>query len=216
MVTIPHKVATVALLDDCSLAVKVSGSCNAVKRRPDGSLYGDMFDGVGFVRAAEIARFIVVNATPLGMEPDDPLPVSVDEITPEMTIGEIVIRLHPAGRCGAREGLPHKPGARDAQGAIAALSPIPGAAARRANRCLTLSAVDRVSGWAPCRQEDLSARRRRLLPLWPEAARRHRPLRPPAGDGQGLRAMKSISTSAWRASPFTPTHVRAGKRSSGK
>jgi hypothetical protein len=36
------------------------------------------------------------------------------------------------------------------------------------------------------------------------------------GEGQCLRAMKSISTSALRASPVTPTHVRAGKRFSAK
>lgn len=161
MVTIPHKVATVDLLDDCSVAVKVSGSCNAVIRRPDGTLYGDMFDGRGFARAAERAGFVthgarclivgaggagaaiaaaladagavavrlfdtrfehakelaamlqqhfpgcvidagpnrladfdlVVNATPMGMSAADPLPVDADEITPEMTIGEIVMKV---------------------------------------------------------------------------------------------------------------------------
>jgi shikimate dehydrogenase len=52
LVTMPHKVTTVGLLDAVSVAVEVAGSCNAVLRRPDGSLYGDMFDGVGFTRAA--------------------------------------------------------------------------------------------------------------------------------------------------------------------
>jgi shikimate dehydrogenase len=161
MVTIPHKVPTVGLLDDCSLAVKVSGSCNAVIRRRDGSLYGDMFDGRGFVRAAERGGFVtrgarclvvgaggagaaiaaaladagaaavrlfdtrsqhteelvamlqphfpgcvietgpnrlagfdlVVNATPLGMNPADSLPVASGEISPAMTIGEIVMKV---------------------------------------------------------------------------------------------------------------------------
>lgn len=46
----PHKVTTVELLDETSTAVKVAGSCNAILRRPDGTLLGDMFDGVGFVR----------------------------------------------------------------------------------------------------------------------------------------------------------------------
>ena len=41
----PHKVTTAALLDEASLAVKIAGSCNAILRRDDGSLYGDMFDG---------------------------------------------------------------------------------------------------------------------------------------------------------------------------
>jgi shikimate dehydrogenase len=53
LVTMPHKVTTVALLDEASAAVKVAGSCNAVLRRADGSLYGDMFDGQGFTRGAK-------------------------------------------------------------------------------------------------------------------------------------------------------------------
>src|SRR5262245_39583767 len=36
MITVPHKRATVEVVDDCSLAVKVAGACNAVVRRPDG------------------------------------------------------------------------------------------------------------------------------------------------------------------------------------
>src|SRR6185312_6438136 len=43
LVTMPHKVTTVALLDDSSVAVRVSGSCNAIRRRADGSLYGEVF-----------------------------------------------------------------------------------------------------------------------------------------------------------------------------
>ena len=35
---------------------------------------------------------LVVNATPLGMEPTDPLPVDVGQITPNMLIGEIVMK----------------------------------------------------------------------------------------------------------------------------
>jgi shikimate dehydrogenase len=35
---------------------------------------------------------LVVNATPLGMEPTDPLPVDVAQITPSMLIGEIVMK----------------------------------------------------------------------------------------------------------------------------
>jgi shikimate dehydrogenase len=55
LVTMPHKVATAALLDEA--AVEVAGSCNAILRRPDGSLYGDLFDGIGFVRAAKRKGF---------------------------------------------------------------------------------------------------------------------------------------------------------------
>ena len=73
LVTMPHKVATVSMLDAASTAVKVAGSCNAVLRREDGSLAGDMFDGVGFVRALarhgfEVrgARCLVVGAGGVG------------------------------------------------------------------------------------------------------------------------------------------------------
>jgi shikimate dehydrogenase len=57
LVTMPHKVSTVALLDEASIAVQVAGSCNAILRRPDGSLLGDMFDGVGFTRGARRKGF---------------------------------------------------------------------------------------------------------------------------------------------------------------
>ena len=40
----------VALLDEVTPTVKVAGSCNAILKRQDGSLLGDMFDGAGFVR----------------------------------------------------------------------------------------------------------------------------------------------------------------------
>src|SRR5436309_11830543 len=57
LVTMPHKVSTVGLLDEVSVAVQVAGSCNAILRRPDGSLYGDMFDGIGFTRGARRKGF---------------------------------------------------------------------------------------------------------------------------------------------------------------
>ncbi len=53
LITMPHKVTTVSLLDEVTEAVRVAGSCNAVLRREDGSLVGDMFDGLGFVRGVE-------------------------------------------------------------------------------------------------------------------------------------------------------------------
>ena len=45
LITMPHKVTTVALLDEVSVAVKIAGACNAVKRDAAGRLVGDMFDG---------------------------------------------------------------------------------------------------------------------------------------------------------------------------
>ena len=159
LVTMPHKVTTVNLLDASSTAVRIAGSCNAIVRRRDGTLLGDMFDGEGFVRglrsngrqtkgarvlitgsggvgsaiaaslaaagvahlslydvrqhtAAGLARRlceqfpelsvsvdtndpaghdIVVNATPLGMETDDPLPIDVDRLEPTAFVGEVVL-----------------------------------------------------------------------------------------------------------------------------
>ena len=50
LITMPHKVSTVELLDAKSPTVQIAGSCNAVRRTDDGRLVGDMFDGEGFVR----------------------------------------------------------------------------------------------------------------------------------------------------------------------
>jgi shikimate dehydrogenase len=159
LITMPHKVKVVSLLDEVSAKVKVAGACNAVKRLPDGRLHGDMFDGEGFVRGvlrkgfiladkrclvvgsggvgcaiaaslaeqdvAEIALFdvnaassealasrirqhfpqvkvqtechdpagydLVVNATPLGMNAWDALPVDVSRLSPESFVGEVVM-----------------------------------------------------------------------------------------------------------------------------
>lgn len=73
LVTMPHKVATVALLDAVTPTVEIAGSCNAILKRPDGSLLGDMFDGAGFVRgvlrkgrALAGARVLVVGAGGVG------------------------------------------------------------------------------------------------------------------------------------------------------
>src|SRR3981081_3741547 len=149
LVTMPHKVTTIPLLDEVMTTAKVAGSCNAIRLSPGGILVGDMFDGEGFVRGvlrkgrvlagarvlvvgsggvgsaivaslakagvAEIALFdayaatmnslaerlrahypalnigigskdpadcdVVVNATPLGMKDDDPLPMDVARLS---------------------------------------------------------------------------------------------------------------------------------------
>jgi shikimate dehydrogenase len=59
LVTMPHKVTTVDLLDEASTAVKVAGSCNAVLVRDDGKIVGDMFDGQGFTRGLKRKNFDV-------------------------------------------------------------------------------------------------------------------------------------------------------------
>jgi len=160
LVTMPHKVTTVALLDEVTTTLKVAGSCNAIRKRADGTLVGDMFDGAGFTRglarkgfrvagakclvvgaggvgsaiaaslaadgAAAITVFdaypasaeslvgrlrqhypgldaqvgstdpagydLVVNATPLGMKPGDPLPVDVARLAPSTFVGEVVMK----------------------------------------------------------------------------------------------------------------------------
>jgi shikimate dehydrogenase len=50
LVTMPHKMTTVPLLDEVMTTAKVAGACNAVRLGPGGTLVGDMFDGEGFVR----------------------------------------------------------------------------------------------------------------------------------------------------------------------
>lgn len=159
LITMPHKVTTLSLVDDASVSAKIAGACNAVRIDARGVLIGDMFDGEGFVRGvrrkgrqlagagafvagcggvgsaiaaslakAGIARLglydvasqamntlterlkthypnlnvtagasdpegydIVVNATPLGMKKDDPLPLEVERISPSSFVGEVVM-----------------------------------------------------------------------------------------------------------------------------
>jgi shikimate dehydrogenase len=62
LVTMPHKVSTVALLDECSTSVKIAGSCNAILKRSDGTLLGDMFDGTGFTRGLRRKGFVFAGA----------------------------------------------------------------------------------------------------------------------------------------------------------
>ena len=50
LVTMPHKVVTMELVDEVSPIAEIAGACNAVLLREDGSLYADQFDGAGFVR----------------------------------------------------------------------------------------------------------------------------------------------------------------------
>jgi shikimate dehydrogenase len=160
LITMPHKVTTLSLVDEVSPTARIAGACNAVLRRADGSLLGDMFDGEGFVRgvarkgrrvagasalvvgcggvgsaiaaslaaagAARLGLFdahspsaealasrlaahypalalkvgsedpagydIVVNATPIGMNLGDPLPMDVERISPTAFVGEVVMK----------------------------------------------------------------------------------------------------------------------------
>src|SRR6478672_8830697 len=53
LVTMPHKVTTVGLVDEVTPTGRIAGACNAILKRPDGKLVGDQFDGAGFVRGVE-------------------------------------------------------------------------------------------------------------------------------------------------------------------
>lgn len=53
LVTMPHKVTTMSLVDEITPTARIAGACNAILKRPDGSLLGDQFDGAGFVRGVE-------------------------------------------------------------------------------------------------------------------------------------------------------------------
>ena len=73
LITMPHKVSTVGLLDEVSPTAAIAGACNAVRRSADGKLQGDMFDGEGFVRGLRRkgcvlagARALVVGAGGVG------------------------------------------------------------------------------------------------------------------------------------------------------
>ena len=160
LITMPHKVSTLSLVDEVLPAAAIAGACNAVRLGPQGQLQGDMFDGEGFVRGvlrkgfklqgtrvlvagaggvgsaiaaslaaagvAAISLFdlnadaaealagrlrahypalqvatgsndpaghdLVVNATPMGMNEGDPLPMDVSRIAPGTFVGEVVMR----------------------------------------------------------------------------------------------------------------------------
>ena len=73
LITMPHKVTTVGLLDEVLPNAAIAGACNAVRRTADGRLQGDMFDGEGFVRGVlrkglklQGARALVVGAGGVG------------------------------------------------------------------------------------------------------------------------------------------------------
>jgi len=163
VITMPHKVSVMEILDIARPAASIAGACNAVRLTADGKLEGDMFDGIGFVRAvqrqglqvpgarvlvvgaggvgsaiaaslaaqgiasislydarAEAAESLatrikehcpgvavstgssdatecdlVVNATPMGMNPGDPMPLDVNRIMPGSFVCDVVHSAKP-------------------------------------------------------------------------------------------------------------------------
>lgn len=176
LITMPHKVSVMKMLDEVSVTAQVAGACNAVKRSEDGRLIGDMFDGQGFVlglrnqgfnlkdksalivgnggvgsaiaaslAAAGVKRLrlfdltpslteslaqrlsahypqlvlelgnadpadmdLAVNATPLGMNDHDPLPMDVARLDPSTHVGEVVMtrRITPLLEHAQKRGCP--------------------------------------------------------------------------------------------------------------
>jgi shikimate dehydrogenase len=176
LVTMPHKVTTIGLVDEVTPTAEVAGATNAVLLRDDGTLLADQFDGAGFVRGVQRKGFdlngkralvvgaggvgcaivaslagagvaaigvfdpneaaadglagritkhypqievttgskdpdgyhIVVNATPLGMNEGDPLPMDVDRLAPSTFVGEVVMthEITPFLRAAQQRGCP--------------------------------------------------------------------------------------------------------------
>jgi shikimate dehydrogenase len=52
LVTMPHKMTTMALADSVSPGAAIAGATNAVRVQEDGTLFADQFDGAGFVKGA--------------------------------------------------------------------------------------------------------------------------------------------------------------------
>jgi shikimate dehydrogenase len=57
VITMPHKLGVMAHLDNVLPRARAVGSVNAVRRRADGGLEGDMFDGVGMLIGVRASGF---------------------------------------------------------------------------------------------------------------------------------------------------------------
>ncbi|MDR3222093.1 MAG: shikimate dehydrogenase [Candidatus Accumulibacter sp.] len=50
LITMPHKVTTMPLADETSITARIAGAANALRKREDGALLADQFDGAGYAR----------------------------------------------------------------------------------------------------------------------------------------------------------------------
>jgi shikimate dehydrogenase len=57
LITMPHKVTTLGLVDEASTTARIAGSANALRKAADGKLIADMFDGTGFTRGLKRKGF---------------------------------------------------------------------------------------------------------------------------------------------------------------
>jgi shikimate dehydrogenase len=58
LITMPHKVATMSLADEISITARIAGAANALKKREDGTLLADQFDGAGYARGVARKGFM--------------------------------------------------------------------------------------------------------------------------------------------------------------
>ncbi|QWA12345.1 shikimate dehydrogenase [Sodalis ligni] len=59
VITVPHKVRACGLVDSLSPRADQVGAINVMRRLPDGTWYGDMFDGEGLVRGMQKQGFSI-------------------------------------------------------------------------------------------------------------------------------------------------------------
>src|SRR5512133_2034553 len=119
LVTMPHKVSTVARLDEVTPTPPIAGACLSGIGLFDA--HGTAADALGnrlrehypalTVRTGSNdpeGYDVVVNATPLGMKPGDPLPMDVARIAPGTFVGEVVMmeEYTPFLRAAMEKGCP--------------------------------------------------------------------------------------------------------------
>ena len=91
IITVPHKPVAFRHCDTTSERSRVLEVANVMRRGSDDRWSGDMTDGGGFVAALKRNGFdLVVNATPAGMKPGDPLPVDVSRLAQKMLVADII------------------------------------------------------------------------------------------------------------------------------